>query len=81
MHVARSSDAPERSVHRQLILDEIRLIVAEALASGETLQTRAHVDRLSKVYNGAGFSKGRLTNELISAAAAANVPVEIQRND
>ena len=78
MSAAGTPIAPKTTIQGQLIFDEIQMIVAEAIAAGGTLRTAPHVKRLSKVYEGAGFSKERITNEIIIAAATGGIAVEIQ---
>jgi hypothetical protein len=70
--------ASNRTV-RDHILQEIQEIVAEAAAAGETLRVGAHAKRLKEAYPSAGFSVGRITDELILAATKASVAVEIDR--
>ena len=81
MRRAKSTDALNTSIQGQLMLDEIQLIVAEAIAAGDILQTRPHAERLSTVYEGARLSKAEITNELIIAGASAKIAVEIQSAD
>ena len=64
-------------IQNELVIDEIRFIVAEAILSGEVLPIRAHVERLAQTYGTSGFSRGGIANELILAAARAQVPVEM----
>lgn len=77
MSAALQPITPQEPIPGQLILDEIQVIVAEAIAMGGTLQIRPYVDRLLKVYEGAGFSKSWIANELIRSAASAKVPLEL----
>ena len=65
--------------HSHLIDEEIRAIVADAVSSNRLLRVGTHAKRLSATYPGSGFSPGRLVDELIAAASAAKVPVEIDR--
>ena len=64
---------------RELILDEIRLVVAEAIGSGDILWIGPHARRLLETHPGSGWSEGHIADELILAAANAGVPVEISR--
>jgi len=68
---------PSRREHP--IDKEIRLIVADAVSSGETLRMGMHVKRLEAAYGATGLSKARIENELILAAAHAGVPLEMNR--
>lgn len=56
------------------IYDEIRQIVADAIASRETLQVGPHARRLAGTYPGSGLSEGRIADEIIMAASRAGVP-------
>ena len=63
----------------QLVQDEIRAIVADAVSSKQLLRVGKHAKRLSATYPSSGFSQRRLIDEIIAAASAAKVPVEIDR--
>ena len=64
-------------VQKDLIFDEIRHVIADAIASGEVLSIKSHVERLAKTYGTSGFSKGRIADELILAAAHAQIAVQM----
>jgi hypothetical protein len=66
-----------KQIHGQLIHEEIRAIVADAISSHQVLQVGPHAKRLSATYPRSGFSQGRIADELILAASRAGVPVEI----
>jgi hypothetical protein len=66
------------SIQNDLIFDEIRAIVAEAIRGHSVLWVAPHVERLIKTYGTAGFSKGRIADEIILAASRAKVPVHIE---
>ena len=70
---------PKGRDQRQLILDEIRTIVADAVAAGDILRVGPHARRLSATYPASGWSEGHIADELILAASAARVPLEISR--
>ena len=67
------------AVSRQLLREEIERIVADAKAAEMTLNTAAHAARLFAAYPGAHYSVGRIVDELVVAATAAGLPVEIAR--
>jgi hypothetical protein len=64
-------------IYRTLLAEEIERIVAETQSSGATLRTSFHAASLFAAYPGANFSVGRIIDELVVAASAAKVPVEI----
>jgi hypothetical protein len=66
------------SIQADLIFDEIRAIVADAIKTGTTLSIAPHVERLAKTYGTSGISKGRIADEIIIAATQASVPVRIE---
>jgi hypothetical protein len=68
-----------QQLQRDLLIEEIRRIVADAGAAGETLHTDDHATKLFDAYPAAGFSIGRIVDELTLAAGRARVPVEIAR--
>jgi len=78
MNRARASAPPKATLQEDLISNEIRMIVEEAIAAGGTLQTGPHVKRLLTVYGDAGVPAERIANELIKAAASSGVAVEMQ---
>jgi hypothetical protein len=61
----------------ELVFDEIRAIVAEAMKKGGVLHIASHVERLATTYRTSTFSKGRIADEMILAASRAKVPVEM----
>jgi hypothetical protein len=70
-----------KQVRERLIDDEIRLIVADAIASGETLRMGSHVKRLAETYANGTISRQQIGNDLILAAARANVPLEMDQTE
>ena len=68
-------------VHNYLLDDDIRCVVADAAASGEMLRLSPHARRLKQTYPGSDYSERRIVDELIIAASAAKVAVEIARAD
>jgi hypothetical protein len=74
-----SGASNSKHTQSQLICDEIRAIVADAISSHQILRVGAHAKRLSATYPGSGLSQGRITDELILVASQAKVPVEIDR--
>ena len=87
--IARSSVAPGNTngtgavdrVDRLLLLEEVKSVVMKAAAAGHTLRIGPHAKRLFESGQAAGFSQGRIADELIIAAAQAGVPVEIDRTE
>lgn len=72
---------PSGFIQGDLVYDEIRAIIEEAVKSGGTLFIASHVERLSKTYSTSGLSKGRIADELILAASDAKVPVYFKLSD
>jgi len=70
---------PSGVIQNDLVFDEIRAIVAEAIKSKSVLKVSPHVERVAKTYGSTGLSKGRIADEIILAASHAKVPVEIGR--
>jgi hypothetical protein len=64
-----------------LLLNEIRVLVADAIESGECLSTEPIAARLANKYPHSGLSMPRIAEILIEAAIAAQVPLEIGRPD
>jgi predicted dienelactone hydrolase len=64
-----------------VLLEEIKAIVMKAAAARRTLRIGPDAKRLSELYQSAEFSRERIADELIIAAAHAGVPVEIDRSD
>ena len=60
-----------------LITDEIRRLVAEAIQEGGTLSVAECVEAVTKVYPKTGLSKRYIADEVIMAAAKAGVAIEI----
>jgi hypothetical protein len=66
-------------VHRELLMEEIARIVAEAKATNSTLRVGPEAKRLDDTYPVSGFSRGRIIDELILAASNLGVSVEVDR--
>jgi hypothetical protein len=64
---------------RALVIEEIRSIVADAEKSESILSTGEHAKRLHATYPGAGFSVGRIADELIMEATRRKVALFIDR--
>jgi hypothetical protein len=64
---------------RGLVTEQVRKFVAKAIESGETISTAEVIKKVRALYPQAGISKGDLTNEVMMAASAAGVAVEIGR--
>ena len=64
---------------RELIHDEIRRTVADAINGDEILHTGPLVDRLVKTYGHCGWSSEQIEQEIIVAASRAGVAVEMCR--
>jgi hypothetical protein len=60
-----------------LVDEEIRRLVAEAIAEGGTISTAECVAKVKSVYPTCGLSKRTIADMVISAAAAAGIAVEI----
>jgi hypothetical protein len=73
-----AAGADGETVFRVLLTEEIEHIVAEAQRIGGTLQTSYHAASLFAT-PGANWSVGRIIHEIVLAASASNVPVEIAR--
>ena len=72
------SDAAEGA--RALLLEEVLRIVEDAKRSSSVVRAGYHAGQLLAAYPKAGFSLGRIIDEIVAAAAAARVPVEISRD-
>ena len=79
MSQAEKSFPDGEIIYRTLLAEEIDRIVAEAQSRGATLRTSYHAASLFAAYPGANFSVGRIIDEIVVAASAAKVPVEIAR--
>ena len=62
-----------------LVSEEIRRIIADAIQSGECLDTGRHATRVATAYPGSGLSPEGIADELVRAAIQAGVPVEMSR--
>ena len=62
---------------QSLVTEQIRRLVAEAIESGETISTADVIEKVRGLYPKARISKRVLANEIMMAAAAAGIPVEI----
>ena len=60
-------------------MEDIARVVAGTKITGSLLRISKHAARLFAAYPGANFSLGRIIDELVAAAAAAKVAVEISR--
>ena len=81
MLLGRGSESMQdtQAVARRLLLEAIPQIVASAQADGGMLRIAEHAAMLFAAYPAANLSMGRIVDELVAAAAAAGVPVEISR--
>jgi len=66
-----------RQIDRQLLFEEIRMIVSDAITSREILRIGKHANRLQQAYPAGGLSHRGIANEIILAASLAKVPLEI----
>lgn len=60
-----------------LVHDEIRQIVADAVSSGEVIRVRALAARLKASYAGSSLTESEIADELLLAGSTAKVPMEI----
>jgi hypothetical protein len=69
-----------QALSRRLLKREIGRIVADARTTGVgILHTNDHAGRLAAIYPTAGYSIGHIIDEIVVAAAAAGVAVEVAR--
>ena len=66
------------SILDDLILDEIRAIVAAAIESRSVLWVAPQAERLAKTYAAAGLSKAQIAYEITIAASKAKVLVHVE---
>ena len=71
--------AETQAVSAGLLLEEVRRLVGDAVATGEVLWVGPAANRLAETYPGAGLSRGRIIDEIVLAASRAGVAVEISR--
>ena len=64
---------------QRLVAEHIRHFVANAIQSGATVSTAEVIDEIRVLYPGAGIAKRALADEILMAAAAAGLAVEIGR--
>lgn len=62
--------------HRASILDEIRLIIVEALRNGDVIRPGALASIIAKTYPASGLSETKIAAGLCEAAAEVGVMVE-----
>jgi hypothetical protein len=62
---------------KELVSDEVRNVVADAIASGGTLRIGPHAKRLTESYLGSGLSQRQIADEFILAGSRAHVALEI----
>jgi hypothetical protein len=65
---------------RERLADEIAKVVEDARSSRLTLRTGPHAARLFAAHPNANRSVGHIVDQLIAAAVAAGVAVEITHN-
>ena len=65
------------AIWRQLLKKEIERIVANERAKGGILHTGYHAGQLAAAYPAANLSVGRIIDEIVAAAALADLPIEI----
>jgi hypothetical protein len=70
-----------KAVAQALLRNEIGRIITEAQQAHEIVRAGFHAGRLLRTYSHAGFSLGRIIDEIVLAASAAKVPCEIDRTD
>jgi hypothetical protein len=73
-HMARTGI---RQLRRELLLDEIDQIVAEATETNTVLKAGSEAETLTKMYPGSGLSLPDIARAIVRTAAEAKVPVEI----
>ena len=64
---------------RALLIKEIAALVADAKRDGRLISTDVHAARLLAAYPDANFSVGRIVDEIILAASALGIAVEMAR--
>ena len=67
------------ATQRALLLREIACLVGEAERNGGKIATGTHAAMLFATYPGANFSVGRIIDEIVLAASAKRLVVEIDR--
>lgn len=70
----------QTAIARKLLGEEIERIVLEAQARGVVVRTGPHAADLLRQFPQAGYSLGRIIDEIASAAAVLGVPVELSRD-
>lgn len=65
---------------RELVHEEIRRIVADAIADDEILHVGPAALRLSREYGACGLTPEDIADELALAAVSAGVPMELGRS-
>jgi len=61
----------------ELVVEEIRRMVAEAVSNGGIISTAGCVAQIKALYPTSGFSRRHIADEVMMAAAAAGLAVEI----
>ena len=64
---------------RELVEEEIRRIVADAIRGAEILHTGPLASKLAKAYSNSGLSAEAISDEIAKAGARAGVALEISR--
>jgi hypothetical protein len=65
------------SLVHQLVDEEIRRMVADAIQSGESVSVSRQAAILDRSYPNSGLSAEEIKNRVLKAANSAKVPVEI----
>jgi uncharacterized protein (UPF0335 family) len=65
-----------QETERKLLADDIRRIVAEAKAAGQTLQVKRHAARLFVAHHGANRSVSHIIDQLSLGASSAGVEID-----
>jgi hypothetical protein len=63
----------------QLIVEEIRRVVADAIERKECLAVGRRASLIQRAYPNSGLSSDEICNEILAAAISARVPVEMSK--
>ena len=74
------SDETEAAA-RRLLRFEIGRVITEAQSAGSIVRAGHTASQLLRSYPTAGFSLGHILDEVIAAAAAAGIPVDMSRSE
>lgn len=70
---------PNVTLIRNLVLEEIRRIVAGFISSRSCLDSGRHAAEIARAYPNSGMSADEIAEEIITAAVHARVPIEMNR--